>query len=370
MIKKIIFFIPNIDDGGIEKNLVILSDFFISRGYSVEIIYFRISSNIKKILHKKIKLIKCKNLFNLNFINHRVNNSINCFFYSLIAIKFDKKTVIFSMQDHPFAIIIALFKGIPSILRIANHPIGSLKFFNNYFIFKIKLFIKILFYHFASIIICNSKQSSDFFRMSFYIKKKMFTIYNPIRIIKSFSKNFKRNKYELLTVGRLENQKNLTGVLRAVSIIKKKIKKIKLTIVGKGSEKNYLTKLSKELKIQNNIIFKGYSKPDLYYKKKGIFILNSFFEGLPNVLIEAMQYKIPIISTDCLSGPKEILKNGKYGTLVNVRDYKDLAIKIEKNITNYESALMRASKAHNSLNRFLVDKQCEKYLHIIKKFIK
>ena len=140
--------------------------------------------------------------------------------------------------------------------------------------------------------------------------------------------------------------------------------------MGKGSEKNYLIKLSKELKIQNNIIFKGYSKPDLYYKKKGIFILNSFFEGLPNVLIEAMQYKIPIISTDCLSGPKEILKNGKYGTLVNVRDYKDLAIKIEKNITNYESALMRASKAHNSLNRFLVDKQCEKYLHIIRKFIK
>ena len=365
MIKKIIFFVPNIDDGGIEKNLVILSNFFTLKGYTVEVIFLKISSNIKKKINKKVKLIKCKSLFNLFFINQRINNSINCFIYSLFNIRTNKKSIIFSMQDHPFAIIIALIKKIPSIARIANHPIGSLKFSNNHFIFKIKLFIKILFYNFASIIICNSKQSSNFFKKFLYIKKNIFYIYNPIKIIKFFNKNFKRNKYELLTVGRLENQKNLTGVLWALSIIKKKFKRIKLTIVGKGSEKNHLIKLAKELKIQNNIIFVGYSKPDLYYKKKGIFILNSFFEGLPNVLIEAMQYKIPIISTNCLSGPKEILMNGKYGTLVNVKDYKDLAKKIENNINNYKSALMKASKGHASLNRFLADKQCQKYLHII-----
>ena len=63
--------------------------------------------------------------------------------------------------------------------------------------------------------------------------------------------------------------------------------------------------------------------------------------------------------------PKEILMNGKYGTLVNVKDYKDLAKKIENNINNYKSALMKASKGHASLTRFLADKQCQKYLHII-----
>ena len=174
MIKKIVFFVPNIDDGGIEKNLVILCNFFILKGYAVEVIFFRISNNIKKKINKKVKLIKCKNLFSFTFVNQRINNSINCFFYSVFSIKIDKKSVIFSMQDHPFAIIISLIKGIPSILRIANHPIGSLKFFNNYFIFKIKLFVKILFYHFANIIICNSKQSSSFIRKSLYIKKKSF----------------------------------------------------------------------------------------------------------------------------------------------------------------------------------------------------
>lgn len=366
MIKNIVFFVPNIDDGGIEKNLVILCNFFILKGYAVEVIFFRISNNIKKKINKKVKLIKCKNLFSFTFVNQRINNSINCFFYSVFSIKIDKKSVIFSMQDHPFAIIISLIKGIPSILRIANHPIGSLKFFNNYFIFKIKLFVKILFYHFADIIICNSKQSSNFIRKSLYIKKKVFYIYNPIKKIGYLYKNFKRNKYELLTVGRLENQKNLTGMLWAISILKKKYKRIKLTIVGKGSQKDHLISLSKELKIQNNIIFEGYSKPDFYYKKKGMFILNSFFEGLPNVLVEAMQYKIPIISTNCLSGPEEILENGKYGSLVNVKDYKDLAKKIENNINDYNSALTKASKGHASLTRFSADKQCQKYLDIIR----
>ena len=71
-------------------------------------------------------------------------------------------------------------------------------------------------------------------------------------------------------------------------------------------------------KLKKNIIFKKFSKPDFFYKRKGIFVLNSLFEGLPNVLIECIQFKIPIISTNCLSGPSEILANGKYGSLVKV----------------------------------------------------
>ena len=155
------------------------------------------------------------------------------------------------------------------------------------------------------------------------------------------SKSLKRNKYRLLTVGRLENQKNLTGLIEALSIVIKRNKKIKLTILGKGSEKLKLVNLSKSLKIEKNIIFKDFSKPDIYYKKEGIFILNSFFEGLPNVLLEAIQYKIPIISTNCFSGPAEILKNGKYGYLVKVNDPMDLANQIERVISKYSDALKK-----------------------------
>ena len=79
MRKKIIFFAPNIEDGGIEKNLILLSDYFIKHNNSVQIVYSKISNKIKKKLNKK--LILTKSTFSVNFyLNHRINNSINCFF--------------------------------------------------------------------------------------------------------------------------------------------------------------------------------------------------------------------------------------------------------------------------------------------------
>ena len=70
------------------------------------------------------------------------------------------------MQDHPFSIILSLLKRIPCLIRIANHPVGSLKYFNNFLIYKLKLLIKIFFYNFATLIVCNSKQSTSFFKES------------------------------------------------------------------------------------------------------------------------------------------------------------------------------------------------------------
>ena len=99
----------------------------------------------------------------------------------------------------------------------------------------------------------------------------------------------------------------------------------------------------------------------------GIFVLNSLFEGLPNVLIEALSFKIPIISTRCLSGPSEILLNGKYGNLVAVNDHKGLAKKLIKLIENYEKELKKAKKGFKSLSRFEYSKQCKSYERFINK---
>lgn len=365
MKKKITFFIPNIDDGGIEKNLIFLSNQFSKNNYNVEVIYSRISKNIKKKLIKKILLVKIKKFFSLKMFNERINNSINCFLYSIIKMKFQKNTIIFSMQDHVFSILLSKIKKIPCIIRIANHPKASLKFFNNYIVYKIKLFIKIFFYQFANLIICNSKESSHFFKKNFYIKKKIITIYNPIISLKN-KVNYKRKKNEILTISRLENQKNLTGLIKAIHITSKKIQNIKLTIVGKGSEKQKLKKLVNDLKLNKFIEFVNFKNPHSYFKKKGIFILNSFFEGLPNVLIEALQYKIPIISTNCQSGPNEILKKGKYGFLTKVNDEYDVAKKITYVISNYQTAKNKANLGYKSLFRFSLDSQFQKYKKSLK----
>ncbi len=363
MNKEIIFFIPNIDDGGIEKNLILLSNYFHKNNHDVKIIYSRISPNIKKRINPKINLKKIKNYFNFYFLNPRVNNSLNCFLYALINLKFSKRTILFSMQDHPYGIILSFIKNIPSVIRIANHPVGSLKFFNNRILFRLKLGIKIFFYQLSSVIICNSNESRDYFKKKFS-KKKIYSIYNPIN--KKFTKKkFKRNKYELVTIGRIEKQKNVKGLISAISLLVEELPRIKLTIVGKGSEKKKLINYVENLKLKKHIDFKNFSPPNIYLAKKGILILNSLFEGLPNILIEGIQYKIPIISTKCQSGPIEILKNGKYGTLVNVNDPVDMSNKIKKVIFNYGKSIDKSKIASKSLQRFAIDNQCKKYLKII-----
>ena len=131
--KKIIFFIPNLERGGIEKNFLILSNYFANKNYKIEVLYSKISKDILLKINKKIVLKKSINyvkILNL-FFSNRIANSINCFFYFIFKQKKEKNSIIISMQDHPFAIILGKIKNINCILRIANHPQASLKFFNN-----------------------------------------------------------------------------------------------------------------------------------------------------------------------------------------------------------------------------------------------
>ena len=94
--KKIIFFMPNIERGGIEKNLILLSDHFINKNYNVKIIYSSISQEVKKKINKKIKLDKSKKNINFLFFYKRINNSIN-FFIKLLLFK-EKKLIMISLK--------------------------------------------------------------------------------------------------------------------------------------------------------------------------------------------------------------------------------------------------------------------------------
>ena len=89
---------------------------------------------------------------------------------------------------------------------------------------------------------------------------------------------------------------------------------------------------------------------------------------MPNVLIEAMSFKIPIISSNCLSGPSELLGNGKYGYLTPIQDDKKLANKIIYVLSNYKEAKKKSFLAYQTLSRFDNIKQCNKYYKFIHSF--
>ena len=137
------------------------------------------------------------------------------------------------------------------------------------------------------------------------------------------------------------------------------------------SKKNSLKRLeiflNKRKSIQKNKtsavikIIRNVRNANKLLKSSQLFVLSSRYEGFGNVLIEAGLNKVPIISSNCNHGPKEILANGKYGDLFNVGNHKELASKIKKFIRKPDVLNLKSIKFFNSLHRFKTQKIIDKY---------
>jgi glycosyltransferase involved in cell wall biosynthesis len=135
----------------------------------------------------------------------------------------------------------------------------------------------------------------------------------------------KKDKPVLLGIGRLGSQKNFEILIRAFCIVRLKID-CRLMILGEGRRRPRLEKLIKRLGVADSVQLPGFvSNPYPYLAKADLFVLSSLWEGSPNALTEALALGIPVVSTDCESGPREVLQNGKYGSLVPIGDVDALA---------------------------------------------
>jgi glycosyltransferase involved in cell wall biosynthesis len=159
------------------------------------------------------------------------------------------------------------------------------------------------------------------------------TIYNPaapsdeqIRSSEDLSDEIFRKKCKrIIAIGTLKEQKDYPTLLRAFKKVTVK-KNAELLILGEGPERPKLEKLINELNLQGNVHLPGFvQNPISYLKGADLFVLSSAWEGFGNVIVEALACGVPVVSTDCKSGPAEILENGKYGSLVPVGEPQALA---------------------------------------------
>ena len=143
-----------------------------------------------------------------------------------------------------------------------------------------------------------------------------------------------------------------------------------MLLVGSGSKEKFIKDFIQSKKLTNKIkIIKNISNPFPYILKSKYFVLASKYEGLPNVLLEAITLKKYIISSDCPTGPKEILNNGKYGTLFKSGNSDDLCKKlilISKEKQNLNKKILMANKG---LERFNYKKNLNNYLKLIIPFL-
>ena len=134
----------------------------------------------------------------------------------------------------------------------------------------------------------------------------------------------------IITIGRLVPQKDQACLLRAFALVATRVD-ADLVIVGTGPELPALQQLARQYAIEDRVHFAGHqSNPYPLLARADLFVLSSRFEGMPNVLIEALACGLPVVSTDCPSGPREILADGTYGQLVPVGDAEKLAWAMER----------------------------------------
>ena len=128
----------------------------------------------------------------------------------------------------------------------------------------------------------------------------------------------------ILTVGSFKDVKNHALLLRAFACLARPA--AKLMLLGQGHNEAMLRALAFELGIADRVVFPGFhADPSPFYATADLFAQSSDHEGLPTVLIEALSFGLPVVSTDCPSGPAEILENGRFGRLVPVGDAQALA---------------------------------------------
>jgi glycosyltransferase involved in cell wall biosynthesis len=165
----------------------------------------------------------------------------------------------------------------------------------------------------------------------------------------------------IVSAGRLDTQKDYPTLIRAFDTLRRR-RHVRLLILGEGPERAALTALIGELGREDDVALPGFvANPYPHIARAAVFALSSAWEGFGYVLVEALALGIPVVATDCPSGPAEILAGGRYGQLVPVGDVGSLARAIE-------AALDRPGADAESLERasaFTTERIVPQYLHML-----
>ena len=180
---------------------------------------------------------------------------------------------------------------------------------------KLSCVDKYVYKHSDKIVCCSKEIEKKIWTGCPIVKDKTRVIYNPYDIAEIQKQgqeqvtDYEFNSKTIISHGRLNPVKGYDNLIKAFSIVRKQIPDAKLLIIGEGSEKGKLQTLINSLNLSDSVTLLGLRKnPYAYLSKSTLFVMSSHTEGFPNSLVEAMVF-LPVISTDCPSGPREILRN-------------------------------------------------------------
>lgn len=357
--KKIAIFLPSLQGGGAERVTVTLANGIAEKGVGVDLIVANASGAYRDQVSPEVHLIDLK----LSRVLYALPKLVRYF-------KNEKPSAMLSVLNYAnvIAILAKKLASSDAKLVIAEHNNASTAVNIGFIASKIPKLMRRLYPYANKIVAVSAGVAEDLCNYLSLKPNSVNVIYNPVNVDSHLMPLqepvhpwfMKGEQPVIIGVGRLTEQKDFATLIKAFAKVCIK-SRVRLVILGEGELRADLEKLVELLEIKEYVLMPGFvDNPYEWMRQSSLFVLSSAWEGLPTVLIEAMGCGIPVISTNCPSGPLEILQNGKYGSLVPVGDSDQLAIEILKVLNGnvFPDVISRA-------NDFNIDKSVLAYLKIL-----
>jgi len=362
--KKIAIFIQSLAVGGAERMALHLIKGLIRQGIQVDLLLANCSGGFLSEVPPQVTIIDLK--------GKRVIFSL---FPLVRYLRKSRPDLLYSIQTHTSLIAVWAVRlaqvHIPLVISIHNMLSTQLAAMPS---IRTRIIIKLAswFLGSAEAAICVSQGlADDFIKNTRMPPQKTHVVYNPV-VFSGLEQAAREpishpwfshdDQLVILAVGRLVVQKDYPTLLRAFSIVNNE-RPVRLLILGDGQERTRLEVLIEELGISDYVQMPGFVlNPYAYMARARLLVLSSRWEGLPTVIVEALACGTPVVSTDCKSGPSEILADGRFGRLVPVGDAEALAaVILETLLITPDRALLR-ERAQD----FTLEKSVKEYLRIFR----
>ncbi len=347
--KRLAVFLPGLYEGGAERVMLNLSAGMAELGYGVDMVLAQAEGPYMDQVPSSVRVVE------LNTSHYNAFRTTA----SLPAL------VRYLRREEPCAILSGLNANLVALLarRLAGRSVRVVITEQNTFSCQnqslpywgravTERLVKSMYPWADAIVAVSGGVADDLARVTRIPRDRIQVIYNPVVTQELFQKGnnplsdpwFEAGEPPvILAVGRLTEQKDLGVLIRAFAEVRR-TRTARLLILGEGEDREQLEALVKRLSLEGDVRLHGFTpNPYAFMARAALFVLSSRWEGLPTVLVEALACGTPVVSTDCPSGPREILRDGRYGTLVPVGDEASMARAIERSLNQRPSPPPRES---------------------------
>lgn len=359
--RRIAILLPSLRGGGAERVGVTLANEFVLQGQLVDLVLVVKEGPYLKDVHPSVRIVDL-----------RAGRVLRSFRRLVSYLRAERPIALFSTFHHSnvIALVARRVARVPTRIVVGAANMLGLRTRSSTDLAGRLLgrFAPKIYLGADAVVAVSHGVAADLFELEPRLKRSTVVIYNPVVSHEFIARSRESPGHPwldepvpvLLAVGRLVPEKDYKTLLRAFARVRES-QRVRLLVLGEGIERAELEALVRWLGIENDVSFPGFAEnPFSFMARASLYVMSSRTEGLPNALIQAMALGIRIVSTDCPSGPREILQGGKYGKLVEVGNTGELAKAISESL-----ALPALNIPEEALEPFRVDVVARKYLAVL-----